>query len=288
MNSLPEQHIDSLPKDAREAAYWKVSAVCVLRGKGLSEDKVADKAGFDSAEDMYFRLKRWGLSGLVPPEGESSEPDKARRRGLTASGKPTELPPAHGAALLFYQALQKLNRAIGDLDNRKEYLQNGRFVAQEDTAQGVWPEMGIEVGPLTVPLGGQQTPLEPLPALIAAYILADEPLEPLLEKLNNRPETVDKEQIQALIEGKKTSKGHVRGLKSIAGLIARGVRGGAIRGGQTTGEFSTKIQNGVWYSQQLAQRGFTAEAISKRLKEAGFSPSEISQVRKLNKLPQPE
>jgi hypothetical protein len=141
---------------------------------------------------------------------------------------------------------------------------------------------------LTIPLGGQQTPLEPLPALVAAYFLADEPLEPLLEKLNKWSERVNKKQIRKLIEGEKTSGGHIRGLKSVAGLIARGVRGGEIRSGQDTGEFSTKIQNGVWYSQQLAQRGFTAEVISKRLREANFSPSEISQVRELNKLPGPE
>jgi hypothetical protein len=253
------------------------------------EESFIESLGFGSVEAMHKQLTNWGLPDWITGDTpKSSEPDKPERCGQTASEEPTELPPAHGAALLFYQALQKLNRAIGDLDNRKEYLQNGRFVAQEDTARGDWPEMDIEDGTLTIPLGGQQTPLEPLPALIAAYILADEPLEPLLEKLNKRPETVDKEQTQALIEGKKTSKGHVRGLKSVAGLIARGVRGGEIRASRTTGEFPPKIQNGVWYSQQLAQQGFTAKVISDRLKEADFSPSEISQVRKLNKLPQPE
>jgi hypothetical protein len=282
--------MDSIARQDQERALRAVAFWCMSQAQGIElEESVTESLGFGSVEAMHKQLTNWGLpdwiTGDVP---KSSEPDKPTRRGQTTTEEPTELPPAHSAALLFYQALQKLNRAIGDLDNRKEYLQNGRFVAQEDTAQGDWPEMGIEDGTLTVPLGGQQTPLEPLPALIAAYILADEPLEPLLEKLNTRPETVDKEQIQALIEGKKTSKGHVRGLKSVAGLIARGVRGGEIRGGPTTGEFSTKIQNGVWYSQQLAQRGFTAKAIFERLKEADFSPSEISQVRKLNKLPQPE
>ena len=280
----------SVANQERERALKAVAFWCISQGKGVEpEENILEELGFGSVEAMHKQLANWGLPDwIVGDAPKSSEPYNSGRRGETASEEPAELPPAHGAALLFYQALQKLNRAIGDLDNRKEYLQNRRFVAQEDTAQGNWPEMGIEDGTLIIPLGGQQTPLEPLPALIAAYILADEPLEPLLEKLNNRPETVDKEQIQALIEGKKTSKGHVRGLKSIAGLIARGVRGGEIRGGQTTGEFSTKIQNGVWYSQQLAQRGFTAKAISERLKEADFSSSEMSQIRNLNKLPYPE
>jgi len=37
MTSLPEQHIDSLPKDAREQSYWQVSAVCVYVGKGCQK-----------------------------------------------------------------------------------------------------------------------------------------------------------------------------------------------------------------------------------------------------------
>jgi len=189
---------------------------------------------------------------------------------------------------MFYGALKKLNRAIGDLENRKEFLQDGGFLAQEDTARGDWPEMDIEGGTLTVPLGGQQTPHEPLPTLITAYILADEPLGPLLDKLHLRPEKVDKEQLQTLIEGKKTSKGHVRGLKSIVGLIARGVRGGTLRPGPTTGVIPTRIQNGVWLSRQLAERKFNTTMISKRLSEAGFTRSEISRIQELNKLPQPE
>jgi hypothetical protein len=189
---------------------------------------------------------------------------------------------------LFHRALKKLNRAIGDLENRKEYLQNGRFVAQEATGPVDWPEMDIENKTLTVPLGGQQTPLEPLPALIAAYFLADEPLEPLLGKLNRWPESVDKEQIQALIDGRQGLKGHIRGLKSIVGMIARGIRGGAIRQGRTTGEFSERIQNGAWYSRQLSEQKLAPATISERLREAGFTRGEISQIQSLKKLPQPE
>jgi hypothetical protein len=71
-------------------------------------------------------------------------------------------------------------------------------------------------------------------------------------------------------------------------MIARGIRGGAIRSGPTTGEFSERIQNGVWYSRQLTQRGLDPATISERLREAGFTREGISQIRKLKKLPQPE
>jgi hypothetical protein len=263
--------------------WWKSQ----VEGIELTQHTI-ENLGFRSTEAMHKQLVNWGFPDWITGDAlKSSEPDESVRRAWTASEEPTELPPACGAIQLFYGALKKLHRAIGDLENRKEYLQNGRFVTQEDVTQRSGPEMDIEET-LKIPLGGQQTPLEPLPALIAAYILADEPLEPLLEALNKRPETVDKEQMRKLIEGEKTSKGHKRGLKSVADLIARGVRGGKIRASRTTGEFSSKIQNGVWYSQQLAQSGFPAEVISKRLREANFSPSEISQVRELNKLPGPE
>ena len=145
--------MDSIAKQDQERALRAVAFWCVSQAQGIElEESVIKRLGFGSVEAMHQQLANWGLPDWITGDApKSSEPDKPPRRGQTASGEPIELPPAHGAALLFYQALQKLNRAIGDLDNRKEYLQNGRFVAQEDTARGVWPEMGIEVGPLPYP-----------------------------------------------------------------------------------------------------------------------------------------
>jgi hypothetical protein len=279
----------SLAESEDRNPYLTVGLLCSLRYEGRkSDEEIAEQLRFDSAEDMRIQLNNWDVPAWLVGEAPGSESDKTERRGMTATEEPTELPPAYDALPLFRRALQKLNWAIGDLENRKEYLQNGRFVAHESTGPAYSPETGIEEGTLTIPLGGQQTPLEPLPALIGAYVLADEPLEPLLEKLNLWPQSVDKEQIQALIGGKKAPKGHTRGLKSIGGMVARGMRGGAIRPGRTTGEFSERIQNGVWYSRQLTQRGLDPATISERLREANFTREEISQIQSLKKLPQPE
>jgi hypothetical protein len=279
----------SLAESEDRNPYLTVGLLCRLRYEGRkSDEEIAEQLRFDSAEDMRIQLNDWDVPAWLVGKAPGSESDKTERRGMTATEEPTELPPAYDALPLFRRALERLNWAIGDLENRKEYLQNGRFVAHESTGPAYSPETGIEEGTLTIPLGGLQTPLEPLPALIGAYFLADEPLEPLLEKLNLWPQSVDKEQIQALIEGGKTTKGHKRGLKSVAGMIARGIRGGAIRSGPTTGEVAERIQNGVWYSRQLAQRGLNPATISERLREAGFTREEISQIRKLKKLPQPE
>jgi hypothetical protein len=281
--------MDSLSGPQYQDALLKIGMLCELRRRNVPvpEEEVAVKLGFGGAEAMHVQLANWDLPPWLIGEAPSSESEKTERRGMTATEEPRELPPAYDALPLFHRALQKLDWAIGDLENRKEYLQNGRFAAHESTGPAYSPETGIEEGTLTIPLGGQQNPPEPLPALIGAYFLADEPLEPLLEKLNRWPQSVDKEQIQRLIEGGKTSKGHMRGLKSIVGMIARGIRGGAIRGGATTGEISERIQNGVWYSRQLTQRGFDPATISERLSEANFTRQEISQIQSLRQLPQP-
>jgi hypothetical protein len=134
MESLSVQHIDSLPKDAREAAYWKVSAVCLLRGKGRPEDEVAKKAGFSSVEDMYFRLKRWGLSGLLPLEGDSEIEEESGKTSKTvgegkarASGPVEQLPPASNAISLFREALEALARGNEELKHRKETRQGKHY-----------------------------------------------------------------------------------------------------------------------------------------------------------------
>jgi hypothetical protein len=280
--------MDSLSGPQYQDALLSIGLLCKLRHENVPEEEVAVKLKFGSVEAMHVQLANWGLPPWLIGEVPRSESEKTERRARTNREEPVELPPAYDALPLFHRALQKLGWKIGDLENRKEYLQNGRFVAHESTGPAYSPETGIEEGTLTIPLGGQQTPLEPLPALIGAYVLADEPLEPLLEKLNLWPQSVDKEQIQALIGGKKAPKGHTRGLKSIVGMVARGMRGGAIRPGRTTGEFSERIQNGVWYSRQLTQRGLDPATISERLREANFTREEISQIQSLKKLPQPE
>jgi len=87
MDNLPDQHIDSLPNLKRGEAYQQIALLCAARFEKLSEVEVAKKAKFDDDKDMYFRLERWGLSGLVPPE-EAAEKEHSIN---TSSGKPKTL-----------------------------------------------------------------------------------------------------------------------------------------------------------------------------------------------------
>jgi hypothetical protein len=61
MDKLPEQHLDSLPDWKRREVYQQSGTDCAFRSQSLREDEVAQKATFDAVDEMYFRLKRWGL-----------------------------------------------------------------------------------------------------------------------------------------------------------------------------------------------------------------------------------
>ena len=146
MNSLPEQHIDSLPEDKRDEAYLQVAMVCAFRKRGLSEDEVAYEAKFNSTQDMYFRLERWGLSGLLPlrkkPKKvatESEELPSAANAGLLGGrkakklGEKTLLPPAAEAVNQFRRTLEGLIKDLEKLrEMEEEYLQSERFVTVSD------------------------------------------------------------------------------------------------------------------------------------------------------------
>src|SRR5688572_13609717 len=108
MDSLPEQHLDSLPSWKREEVHRQVGMVCAYRIQGMPEDKVAEKAKFVSVEDMYFRLKRWGLAGLVPVEKEEL-PGQTPEKKARGSGEITDLPPAANAMNIFRGAIEKLS-----------------------------------------------------------------------------------------------------------------------------------------------------------------------------------
>src|SRR5918994_2508121 len=142
MGTLPDQHIDSLPKQKREEAYRQVGMVCAFRSKGLEEDQVAKRAKFESVEDMYFRLKRWGLTGLLPPERQEEFPEptafgaepKQRARG---SGPSEEGPDASGAVDLFEEILDELTGTVRLVEDLSLGYQGKRFVGMY-TFEGDW------------------------------------------------------------------------------------------------------------------------------------------------------
>jgi hypothetical protein len=295
MDSLPDQHIDSLNKQAREDAYWKVSAVCVLRGKGLPEDEIATKAGFTSARDMYFRLERWGLTGLLPPERQEELPKptafgaepKQKTRG---SGPSEEVPDASGAVDLFDEMLDELRGTVRLVEDLSLGYQGKRFVGMY-TFEGDWTfprssyslqrwqelcrQHGQNPNVASFSISGvtsnHPTEAGPYPprevvVLIAAYALTDRPIEPLLKVLYPEHSEADIEEINKLLYETKFAGGSQNGLLRTAQQFAAAVYG------RKVGRGAPAEQD----ARESAREHLLACHITKR-REAGLTDEEIRQ-----------
>jgi hypothetical protein len=322
MDSLPEQRIEDLPGATQRDVYEKIGRLCALRarGGGYSEDEVAEKAGFGSAEAMYQQLKVWGLAGLLP--GSTSSEVDYERKARRGDGQRQDLPPAAGARRLFEQALLSLMgrvvlhlmENIDELERREDYLQDERFVAKEEYRDPIlwfrdrmpdaqWKGICARFGKnpdsdsfelwdqrFVEPAGATQSPQEPLTTLIAVYVLSGLPLEPLLEILHFAPEDVDRAELKRHIEGEKVRKRsksgrlstqHIPGLKTKAAHVAKLVYGGSLRRGPSTGELPPRDQNIIWYIQQREEEGVPDDQIYRQLKDKrGLTRDEYARLRR--------
>src|SRR5215204_3475302 len=180
MGSLPEQHIDSLPKEAREKAYQQVGMLCAARMKGYSEDYAAAWAKFDSVEDMDFRLERWGLSGLIPPSQKQQHPKQRReRKPQLSEGEPVELPSPKDAIPLFEDTQRFITGEIMYVASLKETLEGRRFMREGG--------------------GGQWFPDPDLTRLIGCCLVEHgarlDTVERLVEALHPNPEEANREKL---------------------------------------------------------------------------------------------
>ncbi len=222
---------------------------------------------------------------------------------------------------MFKQALEVLNEEINALENRKMYLQDERFVAVDEYHDPIiWSRLGISDedwkdicqrfgkdpdsdrfelsdARFVEPAGATQSPQEPLTKLIAIYVLAGLPLEPLLERLHFAPETIDEAELRRHIEGEKakkrrngkTSTQHIPGLKTKAAQVAKLICGGTLRQGPSTGELSRPEQNIVWYRQQRSREGVPDDQIYQELKEKrGLTKAEYARLKKFRLEAPPE
>jgi hypothetical protein len=262
------------------------------RNLGLPDTKIAANFGFESPQDLYQRLSIDGYPvcsecGTAPVTGKHCEQQKdgGRRRAGQGTGERVELPPAKEAIPLFQEALDELREAIDALEPRKEYFQDGRFVVETHIQgraydSGEWVEFkGASAG------GGQPSPPEPLTTLIAVYVLAGLPLEPLLNTLNGEPGDVNLDQLDLNIEGRRRRNGHTPGLKSKARHVARLIRVGNLRSGPDTEEFSADQHEAAWRLHRLEQQGLASKDIEQELRKHGFGQQDVAQLRKLGLLP---
>jgi hypothetical protein len=270
----------------------------LLRSTGAySEDELAQKAGFGSAEGMYRQLESWGLSGLLP-SGENSQAvvsgtakSSGERKPRKGGGEVVELPPAANAAPLFARVIEKLNEAVRTLSTRIEYFQGGRFVAtnvrydlgmpgyrgkfqQGPRRQNLF---SIDLYLNKTPLGASWEPPEPLTTLIGVYAITGEPLKPLVEALHLEPTSEVWESLEKRIE--KDDE-----LRPAVNRVARVVRGGTVGRGRKYEEISHDDQIAGWWANWWAREGHSDEEIQTMLSRQGheYTISDINRLKNLD------
>jgi len=304
--------MESVANQNRNQMLEALVVWCIAELKGIEpDDSMLEKLGFGSLEAMRIQLGNWEVPGWVTQESSAENERKAR----SGTGQRQELPSPAGAIPLFKQALQLLNEQADLLEKREQYLQDGRIVAQDEHRAPIiwtrphsmsdedWRVLCEKFGQspnsdrfelwdsaLVVPVGAAQSPPEPLTTLIAVYVLAGLPLEPLLENLHFAPETVNSEELKRHIDGVKEKKRgkngkrktqHIPGLKTKAAQVGRLIAGGTLQPGPSTGELSPEEQNIVWYRQQRERDGVPDATIFKELKEKrGLSKVEYQRLKR--------
>jgi hypothetical protein len=294
--------------DERDLRYLKL---IVGRHEGRPEKEIAASMGYDSPVDLYRQIKRDGhpicptCGTTYPVEGHCEQPKgEYKLQAWKAGGETTELPLASKAIGLFQAALDIHQKNILDLERRREYFKDGRFIVEcvysgdageswkthhrgdmSDTAweaycrkHGKDPDLDSFDVPAdyVAPGGVSQAPPEPLTKLIAMYILSGLLIETMLAALHPEPKNVDMEQLKLHIHGKKIERGIRPGLEGEARRIARLVRGGTLnrQGGRTTGGLSPMEEEAARYIQLKRQNGVPDEKILQELQEGhGFTQS---------------
>jgi hypothetical protein len=224
-----------------------------------SDDEIAKKLGFRTEEGLYQQLGHWGLRipAWMRDEITTKERQRKARRLRRGSGALLELPPARRAVEPILKALEKLSSSVRELEQRKEFEQDRRFVVKrevpltrvhkrDELPDGVWRELCAQHGTdptaaeiveeaptiIEVPVGGSRIPPEPLPSLLAAYALSGEPLSALIDKLHPQSEEVDREALSKVLAEIQER------LALAAGQLALLMRGGEVKPGAPPGELS--------------------------------------------------
>ncbi|MCA1718966.1 MAG: hypothetical protein LC781_19770 [Actinobacteria bacterium] len=245
--------------------------------RGQSEAEVAKNAKFNSVEDMYFRLKRWGLPGLLPQE-ESEEASKAdgKRKAQGAEGERQELPPFANAATHLRDTIHTLEDPyLEHMISLKEILQGRYFIGEGETGEANMREVR----------GMQWHPHPYEVVLIAVSILERQGnwghVERLLKELHPRPAEANRQQLVRFIYGRmvnargrpllnKQDKPIDRGdgLLDRAAQVAALIRGKAEIGRGAKGPaIPSHEQFLVLHMRSLVEKGLSREEVAKRERE---------------------
>jgi hypothetical protein len=296
LSTPDEQHVafDRLIK----LRWWRLNT-------DESEEQIATRRlGFESAEHMYRQLKDWGWPDWAVYKEPPSPPQPKRQP--CQSGPTKDLPPASGATELFQEAIDLLTRTVEDLPHLTEVSHGGRFVGtyvykdpvyfprksfsdeawrklcelhdHDPEAKGIFDTNAVTRNPV----GAAPAPLQPLVVLIAAYALADRPLEPLLEALHPNPSEADIKGINRVLYARKRKGGDDRdGLLRTAQQLATLVRGGKMGKGAPPPDLPAREHNAACHITWRRDQGWSDEEIYQGLRHRGFTKEDISRLGNL-------
>ena len=297
------------PRDVRYLTF------VTHRLNGLSDKEIAVKLNLGSPTALYQRLNLDGypvclVCGEAPASSPHCEPPKeglepTKRKAGTGTEKYSALPPPDNATELFRKALAKLTREVEELEHRRETYTGGRFVgtdvhegslllSRKDVDAEKWRELCEQHGSdpeddtlwlsgavLRDPAGGGFRAPTTLAALIGTYLLAEEPLEPLLEVLHPAHRDANVEEISKYVEGRKKPNGK-DGLKVLAGQIATLVRGGAVKIGTPPVPLTPREQNFACTITDYREAGLSIDEICLTLAPSGLSKQDVKRLAEMH------
>ena len=272
--------------------------------EGKSDDQIAEKLGFGSAEAMIHQFRNWDFPDWLV-SSKSPDPDRPKRQPRK-SGTPRELPPARVAMALFQERIEELRRAVEALPKLVEGFQGGRFVGTfveripigpsrdevseeewewlcevfgpDPTSQGDWyPDLAF---PVDHPVDGSHVPPQPLVMLIAAYALAGGNMEALLKALHPNPPEVDAAKLSSLLHAKKSEHGE-DGLFRKAQQLATFVRGGHTGRGAPPPGVSADDYVVACAISEYRERGWSEDRIYQTLADLPCTREKISDLGSL-------
>jgi hypothetical protein len=118
--------MESLPKSERVRALQTLGVWCQMELTGTEPPKsVLEGLNFNSIEAMRIQIANWGFPGWLTSQ------NNRRRKVKEGAGNKSELPPAVAAIHHFESAIERLQKAAGQLPLRKDYRQDGLVVSEQ-------------------------------------------------------------------------------------------------------------------------------------------------------------
>jgi hypothetical protein len=271
--------MESIPKtpNAEQTRYF---TYLTWRRNNKPIDKLARKYELGSATALYHVLRQDGfpvceVCGDYSKSLGHCEPPGRKRKARRGGGEGRPLPAAEGAVELFAPVIARLQDLFSSLAVLEEAYQDERFEAVERYPHAAITgndELSHE-DDVVLPLGVTQNPSRISTDLIAAYVIAEKPIEPLVEVLHDKPGKIDRAKLD-----KKVAH-----LRLLAGHVATLVRGGIVRTGHHTEELSTREQEARRYYSNQLRAGVAEEEIQRTLltERWGFKRADMPRIKNL-------